>query len=551
MVNYSRMTGAAGLLALLLTGCGNGDSLTPATAPSLDLPPSQIPPTTPTSTTPPVTQPDVPSVTPPAAVPPVTPSVAPPPVPPPIVPPVTPPVVAVAYANCMDSTVAGSYEEQRLPNILQRGDTQSFSDQILSASAFDGFGPQFAKQLCQDGAVKTFSDAIKIVKTAGDTVWQAAVDRVQGRKISGSLPQSDDRMLYWARLHMTLALRQWLPQIPLTLHQRSQLQWLLEKSSRGQYAIQFPSGKNIKRIIISGFDPFTLGTPGANYPSTNIRIGNPSGAIALALNGKQIALPDGSTAVIQTYLLPVNYAPFREGMQEHTLAPFFTGPEHVLASISMSQGEAGVFNIENWNGRYHATAFADNLGVVIPYGLTPSMQDADIYPPEDMLGYNPQPWVKEKPAQYTLTSLPIDKIMAANTGTGVINAANAATGGYTMVWHTQYAYFADCSKFITSSFTSNYTAYPPATPPAAPPASACAYKGGGSNYLSNESAYRNTLLRDTLNPSIAAGHLHVPIMTNFDDNDDGKITDAKFESYRDSIVQQTTSIVAALAKSLL
>ena len=545
MINYSRMTGAAGLLTLLLTGCGNGDSLTPATAPSPDLPPSQIPPTTPTSTTPPVTQPVVPSVAPPVnppAVPPVTPTVTPPVVPPPVIP--------VAYANCMDSTVPGSYEEQRLPNILQSGDTQSFSDQILSASAFDGFGPQFTKQLCQDGAVKTFSDAIKIVKTAGDAVWQAAVDRVQGRKISGSLPQSDDRMLYWARLHMTLALRQWLPQIPLTLQQRSQLQWLLEKSSRGQYAIQFPTGKNIKRIIISGFDPFTLGTPGANHPGTNIRIGNPSGAIALALNGKQIALPDGSTAVIQTYLLPVNYAPFRQGMQEHTLAPFFTGPEHVLASISMSQGGYGEFWIENWNGRYHATAFADNLNVVIPYGLTPSMQDADVYPPEDMLGYNPQPWVKDKPAQYTLTSLPIDKIMAANTGAGITNAATAATEGYQPVWHTQYKYFADCSKFSPSSFNTNYTTYPPSTLPAAPPATACAYEGGGGNYLSNESAYRNTLLRDSLNSSIFAGHLHVPVMTNFDDDDDGKITDAKFESYRDSIVRQATLIVAAIAKSL-
>ncbi|MBA5760258.1 hypothetical protein H3286_27715, partial [Escherichia coli] len=64
----------------------------------------------------------------------------------------------------------------------------------------------------------------------------------------GTLPQSDDRMLYWARLKMTLALRQWVPQASLTTEQRAQLQWVLERASRGQYAMSFPSGAGIKRI---------------------------------------------------------------------------------------------------------------------------------------------------------------------------------------------------------------------------------------------------------------------------------------------------------------
>jgi hypothetical protein len=79
---------------------------------------------------------------------------------------------------------------------------------------------------------------------------------------------------------------------------------------------------------------------------------------------------------------------------------------------------------------------------------------------------------------------------------------------------------------------------------------ACAQAGGGGYYLSNESGYRNTVLRDTLNPSIVAGHLHTPIMTNFVDGDDDLITDALFESYRDSIVQQATAIMTTLAGTL-
>ena len=176
------------------------------------------------------------------------------------------------YANCMDAKVSPSYEEQRLANVLPGGGTP-LSGQILAASGFDRFGPQFSRQLCEDGAITSFKDAVAVVKIAGEALWTAALDRVQGRAVEGSLPPSDDRMLYWARLQMTLALRQWVPQFSLSLHERAQLQWVLEKASRGQYAIQFPAGSKIKRIILSGFDPFTLGTPGATHPSTNVRIG--------------------------------------------------------------------------------------------------------------------------------------------------------------------------------------------------------------------------------------------------------------------------------------
>ncbi|MCP3713425.1 hypothetical protein M3I54_42390 [Paraburkholderia sp. CNPSo 3274] len=109
---------------------------------------------------------------------------------------------------------------------------------------------------------------------------------------------------------MTQILRQWAAQVTLN---RLQLQCVLERASRGQYAVHFQPGKGATRIIISGFDPFTLGTPGANNPSTNIRIGNPSGAIALALANRSIELVNGSIASFETYLLPVDYDSLARG----------------------------------------------------------------------------------------------------------------------------------------------------------------------------------------------------------------------------------------------
>ncbi|MGF6649508.1 hypothetical protein OKW34_000070 [Paraburkholderia youngii] len=465
--------------------------------------------------------------------------------------------VAQAYAGCMNTSVALSYEEQRLVNVLP-GNTTPFAEQILAASGFDHFGPDFSGRLCEDGAIRSFDDAVRIVKIAGEGLWNAAVDRVQGRSVSGTLPRSDDRMLYWARLKMTRVLRQWAPQVTLTTFERAQLQWVLERASRGQYAIQFAPGKGVKRIIISGFDPFTLGTPGATHSSTNIRTGNPSGAIALALANRSIKLVDGSTALIQTYLLPVDYDPFRKGMQEHTLAPFFIGDARVDASITMSQGDYGAFWIENWHGRYHAAAFADNLGTTIgnPFGapLLPGMQDADIYPPDDVLSYDPQPWQLDQPEQYTTTTLPVATIIGANSGAAITEPGSSQPGGYKVAWHTNHDDFKNCGNSIETSFNSDTESlpYPPPTNPVPPAATSCAYRGGGGNYLSNESGYRNTQLRDTLNPqrTIFAGHLHVPVMTNFSDGDDGKLSDSLFESYRDTIVQQATNIVTAIAGAI-
>jgi hypothetical protein len=461
------------------------------------------------------------------------------------------------YANCMDANVSPSYEELRLANVLPGGGTP-FAEQILAASGFDRFGPQFGRQLCEDGAITSFKDAVSTVKIAGEALWTAALDRVQGREVEGSLPQSDDRMLYWARLQMTLALRQWVPQFSLSLHERAQLQWVLEKASRGQYAIRFPAGGNIKRIIVSGFDPFTLGTPGVTHPSTNVRIGNPSGAIALALNNRQIVLPDGTTAVIQTYLLPVKYDSFRKGMQEYTLAPFFTGQDRILASVTLSQGGDDVYWIENWHGRYHGAQSSDNLNTIIgnPLGLPllASDQDADIYLADDLLGYDPQPWQFNQPSQWTTTTLPVAKIIAADTGRNVINPRTSQPGGYRVTWHTKHTDFLVCGVALSAvTFNDGDLApYPPVLPPIPPLGTSCAKEGGGGNYLSNESGYRNTLLRDTLDPdrSMLAGHLHVPVMSYFSDGDDARITDAMFESYRDTIVAQTGNIVQAVAMAL-
>jgi hypothetical protein len=143
-------------------------------------------------------------------------------------------------------------------------------------------------------------------------------------------------------------------------------------------------------------------------------------------------------------------------------------------------------------------------------------------------------------------------MIGANTGATVPRPPgdtwpdpNVAFG---VVWHTNYTEFPDCNS--TARVTRNSpppTTYPPPTPPIPPDPGSCAYSGGGGNYLSNESAYRNTLLRDRMSLKIPAGHIHTPNMQHFDPDNLYNPSDATFDAWRLAIVQQTQNLIHVVA----
>ena len=520
-------------------------------------------------------------------------------------PPVAPAPAPVPTVACrVDSTVALAYEEQRLQTPLPFSgatvvgtDQTPFADRILNDTGFNLFGPNFATALCAANGTSTitsYAQALVVVKDQGTALWKAAVDRVQGRRASpaaSKLARSDDRMLYWARVQMTKALRQWKQSFALTATQSAELQLQLERSSRGQLDINLPEGnaaggKKYRRMIISGFDTFTLGVPGT--PSLGLRNGNPSGATALELDGREFTLTDGTVLRIESYVLPVSYDPFNLGMQEDTLAPFFMpGSRRVDASITISQGGANVFNLEQWNSRFHGPgqgndgviycpagvnrlpAFVQPIGTVTTPGAAPISLPAsgcDIYPQQRWLGYDASTtWMKDFPPQYVEASMPIAAMVTGNTQSSVTRppgATSLGTEGFNVTWHTNYTYFPDCMLPATVSVASNgvMNLMPDLANIVAPPITSCGRQGGGGDYLSNESAYRNTLLRDTFSLDIPAGHIHVPVMTNFFGGtpatgdgirDDNAITDARFEAYRTAIVAQTKALLLVIGNSLM
>lgn len=396
-------------------------------------------------------------------------------------------LTATPGASAADSSTV---EEQRLDRTAPQ--------EILRRSGFDTVAPAFARAL---GRADTYEQARHVVVQQGARLWRRAVDRAQGRgPAGGDLSRDDDRPLYWARLGMTREVRQWEPDFGLSGTQRSELLDALERNSRGQNAIRYPHAKGVKRILVTGFDPFTL--------DSDIRISNPSGATALALDGTTIQTA-GGPARVETAMFPVRWQDFTGGTSqafgseggtvERTLRPYLP---HVDLFTTVSQGRVGRFDVERTNGAWRG-GYPDNLNLSV----------TETVPVTDPAS---QP-------QWTSTTLPYQEIVAAHTGRFPVYDNTTVTE-------------------IPAGSTE------PVVRPDGPTPGSTARAGGGGNYLSNEIAYRATLLRDRLglHSALPGGHVHTPVLQFGPGNTDpatGKVTDPEFVRNRLDIIAQVRAIL--------
>ncbi|MCD9872618.1 pyroglutamyl peptidase [Streptomyces guryensis] len=389
----------------------------------------------------------------------------------------TAPTAAAAAGTVPSPTV----EEQRLDKAVPQ--------EILERSGFDDVAPALTRAL--DGA-RSYAQARRIVVHEGSALWRRAVDRAQGHgPAGGDLARDDDRPLYWARLGMTREVRTWEPEFELSDRQRATLVDALERTSRGQADVRYPQrGKGLRRVLVTGFDPFTL--------DRDIRISNPSGATALALDGTVIETADGP-ARVETVVFPVRWQDFADGTVERTLRPYL---RKVDLFTTVSQGRVGRFDVERTNGAWRG-GFPDNDNI----------SRTETVPVTDPAS---QP-------QWTTTTLPYKEIVAAHTGR------------FPVYDHTE----------VTEIPAGGTDAV---VRPDGPTPGSTARAGGGGDYLSNEIAYRATLLRDRLglHDTLPGGHVHTPVLQFGPGNTDpatGTVTDPQFLQNRQDIITQVRAIL--------
>ncbi|MEU4451581.1 hypothetical protein AB0F44_09620 [Nocardioides sp. NPDC023903] len=363
---------------------------------------------------------------------------------------------------------------------------------ILARSGFDDVAGAVRTAVCDAGSSRAATTAARL---AGQALWQRAVDRVQGLgDAGGDLSRSDDRPLYWARLAGELEIARVAPAYRTWSEDtRAKVLAAFDRSSRGIESTVFARGESgrSRQVLASGFDPFTL--------DRNIRQSNPSGATALAMDGRVVHTAKGPVE-IQTVVFPVLWGPFAQGTVERAFLPHLVpGKRDVDTAITISQGRAGRFDLEVWNGAHRGT-FPDNDRVSL---------NETIPIPEDLPHADPQP-------QWTRTTLPVEAMKAAVPGTFPVNINRIITE-------------------IPAGSTAPVTREDP-TP------GSTAVAGGGGDYLSNESAYRTTALRDALEADTKQGHIHIPVL-------DGDANGEPLVDMRADIVAQTLDLVAAAATS--
>jgi len=348
---------------------------------------------------------------------------------------------------------AQTQEEAQLPAAKGAG----FLDAAATKTAAD-----FSKAL--KGTYNT-ATAEKVVKKFGDKLWQDATTAARGGGAG-----SDDRQLYWTRLMLSSALREWNPfwatDADALRRLHAKLLRLLEQTSRGMASADFTGGKDDKRILVSGFDPFGFASGG------DIRQSNLSGAAALAMDGE--TLTDGSTsAQVQSVVYPVRYADFNEGIVENVLRPHLTGanPPHLVMSISQGSTQ---FELEEFAGRRRSTDnFKDNLGQ-----LSGGSPTNPIEPPGLAAG-----------KEFTKTNVPDATLKSMRGALGRKGAIKEETQ--------------------VQDLPAGATA-PRKTDSGPPKDAGPSVEGSGGGFLSNEIFYRNSLLIGSSGSKVPTIHLHTP-----------------------------------------
>ena len=390
-------------------------------------------------------------------------------------------------------------EESRLGAPLLPGGSPVSAD-LLRMSGFDALVTAFRDRL--SGAT-TLAQAVEVVRTEGQRLWDTAVARAQGSVQLGTLDRYDDRPLYWARTSMTAAVRVLEADYLTLLQQRPALIRILDRCSRGMGEVSWPEAPGeATRVVVSGFDTFHL--------DTSLRHSNPSGAAALQLAGRTFDSPQGPVTV-RAVLLPVNYTDFDQGIVEDAFGPFLrTGSDRTDMITTISQTARGRMDIEKWAANAR--------------GGSPDNNRNQHFGPVSRPSHWPQPF--DSP-DWIETTLPYEAMIAAGTGPWpvVLREGICEWPAGTFPDPTQLRCQADPS-----------------------PGSAAA-SGTGGDYLSNESMYRSNRLRLGLQAwDIPGGHLHISALEYPRQAD--VLTDDTFEADRAAIVDQTVALVRAGAAAV-
>lgn len=235
------------------------------------------------------------------------------------------------------------------------------------------------------------------------------------------------------------------------------------------------------QAIVTGFDPFGL--------NTNLQQCNPSGAFVLALNGLKIG-----NLRVKSMIFPVRYADFDGFCVENALEPIISSDSTALV-LTVSMGRES-FDLERFPAKCRGAKRPDNQDVS-------ANQTTDSFdPPLDG-------------PSFLEFSLPIEEMFSRMSSSSLSRISD--NRHITTV--EDGAIEASDLSFLNGKR---------------------AVLGSGGNFLSNEISYRALNLQSKLGTTIPMGHIHVPRVAGYNENQARQ----DFATFKDMV-----SVLASLVSS--
>jgi acyl dehydratase len=215
-----------------------------------------------------------------------------------------------------------------------------------------------ARAIIERGEVVSGDDMRALGKRAGERVWALA-------KVAGGLA---DETHFRRLAQMRAVIQAYRTGNALRVGRLFDLSdEAFNVAARGGTDIKFgaaPQKGELVSVLVTGFDPFD---PGGSLRPPERGSWNPSGAAALALDGKRIQVPvaKGLSAVasVQGVVLPVSYDEFKTDLVERIVKPFATSVDAVItASVDPNLPSGAPVRLE----RYAVGVHSVGGGAAIP-----------------------------------------------------------------------------------------------------------------------------------------------------------------------------------------
>lgn len=225
-----------------------------------------------------------------------------------------------------------------LMNTINITTPQSWEDFFIGkdlGGAIKGVVDAFMLELMEIGNdITTWNDRKFFLKT----YMEMLPLRARGNARENNFGYADDRSLYWGRIKMKVLLQSHIIMLQ-DLKIRNEMLELFEKKTRGYENPNFADFDPLKRVLLIGFDPYSINPNGGI--GHNILNSNPSGAAALALHGYRIQQAGVDAAIVQSMIFPARYTDFDnndgEGIVEKYLnkfidpsAPDYSPVDHII-----------------------------------------------------------------------------------------------------------------------------------------------------------------------------------------------------------------------------